>query len=195
MWVMKLMSIIVCIIFFLDFHSKYVDSISEINRNAASCVSMMIHKIVMILMLNFFCLCRQDPMIKKYFPIDIHSFLKQHSFPTFYSFSRRPILFPDPPHSFSSLLRSQGLRELSGFRAAEMHWFRWKEIDVLFTIVVTLLPRRTQPMADNYRGSESRTGGGATYFTRPFQVPDTRTARGQHGPAARQSRVRIPATD
>ena len=60
-----------------------------------------------------------------------------------------------------------------------------------FTIAVSLLPRRTQPMADNYRGSESQTGGGAIHF----QVPDTRTARGQHGLAARQSRVRFPATD
>ena len=57
-----------------------------------------------------------------------------------------------------------------------------------FIIAVTLLPRRTQPMADNYRGRQSRTGG-------PFQVPDTRTACWQHGPAARQSRVRFPDTD
>ena len=110
-----------------------------------------------------------------------------------------PILCPDPPilcPAFYVLL------QLRGSRAVETHWFRWKEIDVLFTIAVTLLPRRTQPMADNYRGSQSRswesdsrTGGGPIYFTRPFQVPDTRTARGQHDPAARQSRVRIPATD
>ena len=65
----------------------------------------------------------------------------------------------------------------------------------MFTIAVTLLPRRTQPMADNYRGRQSLTGGGTIYFTRPFQVPDTLTARGQHGPAARPSRVRFPATD
>ena len=64
----------------------------------------------------------------------------------------------------------------------------------MFTLAVTLLPRRTQPMADNYRGRQSRTGRGTICFTRPFQVPDTRTARGQHGPAARQSRVRFPAT-
>ena len=50
-------------------------------------------------------------------------------------------------------------------------------------------------MADNYLGRQSRTGGGAVHVTRPFQVPDTRTARGQHGPAERQSLVRIPATD
>ena len=80
-----------------------------------------------------------------------------------------PILCPDPPNL-------------------------WKEIDVSFTIAVTLLPRRTQLMADNYQG-ESRTGGCSIFFTRPFQVPDTRTALGQHGPAARQSRVGIPATD
>ena len=48
-------------------------------------------------------------------------------------------------------------------------------------------------MADIYRGRQSLTGGGTIYFTLPFQVPDTRTARGQHGPAARQSRVRILA--
>ena len=70
-----------------------------------------------------------------------------------------------------------------------------KDTDVLFTIAVTLLPRRTQPMADNYLGRQSRTGGGTIYFMRPFQVPGTRTARGQHGPAARQSRVRIPVPD
>ena len=66
-----------------------------------------------------------------------------------------------------------------------------------FTIAVSLLPQRTQRMADSFRGrpGQSRTGGGTIYFTLPFQVPDTRTARGQHGPAARQSRVRIPATD
>ena len=65
----------------------------------------------------------------------------------------------------------------------------------MFTIAVTLLPRRTQPMADNYRGRQSRTGGGAIHFTRPVQVPDMLTARGQHGPAARQSRGRIPAAE
>ena len=89
----------------------------------------------------------------------------------------------------------QGLRQLRESRAVATHWFRWKEIEVLFTIAVTLLPRRTQPMADNYLGRQSRTGGGTIYFTQRFQVPDTRTARGQHGPAARQSRVRIAATD
>ena len=50
-------------------------------------------------------------------------------------------------------------------------------------------------MADNYLGRQSRTDGGAVHVTRPFQVPDTRTARGQHGPAARQSRVQFPVTD
>ena len=65
----------------------------------------------------------------------------------------------------------------------------------MFTIAVTLLTRKTQPMADNYLGRQSRTGGGTIYCTLSFQVPDTRTARGQHGPAARQSRVRIPVTD
>ena len=67
--------------------------------------------------------------------------------------------------------------------------------DLPYPSTVTLLPRRleTQPMADNYRSKQSRTGGGPIYFTLPFQDPDTRTARGQHGPAARQSRVRFPA--
>ena len=118
--------------------------------------------------------------------------------PLFHSLPRPPHSLPRPPHSLPSLLRLQGLRQLRGSRAVETHWFRWKEIDVLFTIAVTLLPRRTQvtqPMADNYQGRQSRTGGGTIYFMLPFQVPDTRTARGQHGPAARQSRVRIPATD
>ena len=106
-----------------------------------------------------------------------------------------PHSLPRPPNSLPSPLRSQGLRQLRGSRAVETHWFRWKEIDVLFTIAATLLPQRTQPMADNYRGRQLRTGGGTIYFTRPFQVRNTRAARGQHGPAARQSRVRIPATD
>ena len=106
-----------------------------------------------------------------------------------------PHSLPRPPHSLPSPLRSQGHLQLRGSRAVETQWFRWKEIDVLFTIAVTLLPRRTQPMADNYLGRQSRTGGGTIYFTWPFQIPNTRTARGQHGPAARQSRVRIPATD
>ena len=129
-------------------------------------------------------------MINFSFPIEIHSFpTKCILFPPFHSFSST---FSRPPHSYSSLPRSQGLR---GSRAAETHWFRWKEIDVLFTIAVTLLPQRTQLMADNYLGSQSRTGGGTIYFTRPFQVRDTRTTRGQHGPAIHQSRVRIPATD
>ena len=96
---------------------------------------------------------------------------------------------PDPPHSLPrppnspSLLSLQGLRQLSRSRAVEKQRFRWKEIDVLFTIAVNLLPHRTQPMADNYLGRQSRTGGGPIYFTQPFQVPDTLTARGQHGPA------------
>ena len=72
---------------------------------------------------------------------------------------------------------------------------RWEEIDLLFTIAVTLLTRRTQAMADNYLGRQSQTCGGTVYFMLPFQVPDTRTARWQHGLAARQSRVRFPVTD
>ena len=136
-------------------------------------------------------------MIKIYFPFEIHSFTtKWILFPPFSLFFQNPPRsFPRPPHSFFSLLRSQGVLELRGCRAAESHWFRWKETDVLFTIAVTLSPRRTQLMADNYQGRQSWTGGGPIYFTRPFQVPDTRTARGQHGPAARQSRVWIPASD
>ena len=127
--------------------------------------------------------------IKISFPIEIHFFCtKCILFPLFHSFSRPPISFSRHPHSFSSLLRSQGLQELRESRAAESHWFRWKGTDVLFTIAVTLLPQRTQLIVDNYRGRQSRTSG-------PFQVPNTRTARGQHGPVARQSRVRFPVTN
>ena len=115
--------------------------------------------------------------------------------PLFQSLPRPPHSLPRPPNSLPSPLRSQGLGQLRGSRAVETRRFRWKEIDVFFTIAVSLLPRRTQPMADNYRGRQSRTGGGTIYFMRPFQVPDTGTARGQHGPAAVQSRVRFPATD
>ena len=115
--------------------------------------------------------------------------------PLFQSLPRPPHSLPRPPNSLPSPLRSQGLLQLRGSLAVETRRFRWKEIDVFFTIAVSLLPRRTQPMADNYRGRQSRTGGGTIYFTRPFQVPDTGTARWQHGPAARQSRVRFPATD
>ena len=115
--------------------------------------------------------------------------------PLFQSLPRPPHPLPRPDYSLPSPLRSQGSRQLCGSREVETHRFRWKEIDVLFTIAVSLLPRRTQPMAYNYRGRQSRAGGGAIHVTQPFQVPDTRTTRGQHGPAARQSRVRIPATD
>ena len=112
-------------------------------------------------------------------PIEIHSFsTKCILFPPFHSFSRPSHSFSRPPHSFPSLLRLQGLRELRGSRADESHWFRWKEIYVLFTIAVTRLRRRTQLMADNYLGRQSRTGGGPIYGTQPFQVPDTRTAAG-----------------
>ena len=77
-------------------------------------------------------LCPSGQMINFLFPSKFTLFHKMHCFP--------PILFPDP-HSFPSFLRLQGLRELRGSRAAETHWFRWKEIDVLFTIAVTLLPQ------------------------------------------------------
>ena len=108
-----------------------------------------------------------------------------HSLPTF-------SLFAQTPHSLPSLLRLQGLRKLSGFRAAETLWFR---LSFCLQSLSLSCHRRMQPMADNYQGRQSRTGGGPIYFTLPFQVPDTRTARGQPGPAARQSCVRIPATD
>ena len=68
----------------------------------------------------------------------------------FQSLPRPPRSLPRPPWSLPSPQRSQGLKHLHGSRAAETHWFRWKEIDILFTIAVTLLPRRTQPMANNY---------------------------------------------
>ena len=100
--------------------------------------------------------------------------------PPFHSLPRPPHFFPRPPNSLPSLLRLQGLRQLRGSQAV---------VSSLFTIAVTRLPRKTQPMADIDRGRQSRTGGGTIYCTRPFQVPDTLTARGQHGPAARQSRV------
>ena len=45
---------------------------------------------------------------------------------------------PRSPHSLPSLLRSQGLRQLRRSRAVETHWFRWKEIDVLFIIALSL---------------------------------------------------------
>ena len=146
------------------------------------------------------CLCRLPTLYSLssnfLFPQKFTLFPQNSFFSHFFTlFFRPPHSFSRNPHPFSSLLPSQGFRQLRGSRAAETHWFRWKEIDVLFTIAVTLLPQRTQLMADNYLGSQSRTGGGTIYFTRPFQVRDTRTTRGQHGPAIRQSRVRIPATD
>ena len=107
--------------------------------------------------------------------------------PLFHSLPRPPQFFAQIPPFFAqpSTFARPPAAPWPGSRAVETHWFRWKEINDLFTIAVTLLPRRTQPMTDNYRGRQSRTGGGTIYFTRPFQVPDTRTARGQHGPAAR----------
>ena len=128
-------------------------------------------------------------------PNEITSLPTKCTLPTFSLFAQTPPFFAQTTPFLSSLLRSQGLWQLHRSRAAETHWFRWKEIDVMFTIAVTLLERRTQPTADNYLGRQSLTGEGPIYFNRPFQVPDTLTARGQHSPAARQSRVRIPATD
>ena len=52
-------------------------------------------------------------------------------FPLFHSLSR-------PRHSLPSLPRSQGPQQIRGSRAVETHWFKWKEIDVLFTIAVSL---------------------------------------------------------
>ena len=92
------------------------------------------------------------------------------------------MLCPDP-NSLLSLLRSQGLRQLRGSRAVEMHWFLWKEIDGLFTIAVTLLPRKTQPMADNYLGRQSWTGGAAEVqlfhatFSSSWHADSTQAAR------------------
>ena len=127
-----------------------------------------------------------EPMIKKSWPNEITYLPKKCTLcPLFYSLPRPTHSLHRPSHSFPSLLRSQGLRELHGSWAVKTHWFRWKEIDVLFTIAVTLLPRRRQSMADNYRDRESRTAGGPIYFTLPFQVPDMLTARWQHGPVAR----------
>ena len=120
---------------------------------------------------------------------------KMHSLPTFSLFAQTPPFFAQTPSFFAQPSTFTRPPAAPWIRAVETHWFRWKEIDLLFKIAVTLLPQRTQQMADNYPGRQSRTGGGTIYFTQPFQVPDTRTARGQHGPAARQSRVRIPATD
>ena len=73
---------------------------------------------------------------------------KTHSLPTFSILAQTPPIFAQTPPIFaqpSTFTRAPA----GGSRAVEMHWFRWKEIDVLFTIAVTLLPRRTQPMADN----------------------------------------------
>ena len=70
---------------------------------------------------------------------------EMYSLPTF--------SLPRPPSSLPSLLRTQGLLQLRA-GAVETHWFRWKEIDVLFTIAVTLLPHWTQPMAEPVSISE-----------------------------------------
>ena len=118
-----------------------------------------------------------------------------HSLPTFPLFAQTPpILCPDPTilcPAFYVRTASGSSVDLSG----SLNTMVQMEGDRRFTIAVTLLPRKTQPMADNYRGRQSRTGGVTIYCTRPFQVADTRTARGQHGLAARQSRVRILVTD
>ena len=74
--------------------------------------------------------------------------------PLFRSLPRPLHSMSRPPNSLPSILRSQGLLQLRGSGAVETRWFRWKEIDVLFTIAVTLLPRRTQPIANNYLGRQ-----------------------------------------
>ena len=86
-----------------------------------------------------------------------------HSLPTFSLFSQTPPFLAQP----SSFARPPAAPRISSSWNA---WFRWQEIVVLLTINVTLLPRRTQQMADNYQGRQSRTGGGPIYFTLPFRV-------------------------
>ena len=63
---------------------------------------------------------------------------KTHSLSTFSLFTQTPPFFAQTPPFFSQpspFTRPPQLRES---RAVEAHWFRWKEIDVLFTIAVTL---------------------------------------------------------
>ena len=138
-------------------------------------------------------------MNKKSLPNDFTSFPTKCTLCPLFTLCPDPlILCPDPPilcPAFYVRMASCSSVDLGQFKRKVTQWFRWKEIDVLFTIAVTLLPRKTQPMADIYLRRQSRTGGGTIYCTRPVQVPDTRAARGQHGPAARQSRVRFPGTD
>ena len=77
-----------------------------------------------------------------------------------------PSVPPRSPPSLPSLLRhgSQGLRQHRDSRAVEMHRFRTKKIVVLVTIAVVLLPSQTQPMVDDYLGTQSRTGWGPFIF-------------------------------
>ena len=114
-----------------------------------------------------------------------------HSLPLFHS-------LPRPFHSLPCILRSQGLQQLCGSLAVETHWFRWKEIDVWFTIAVTLLllRLRTQRKADNYQGRQSLTSGGpkdrsANVSSSCCQADSTVLLT----PAARWSLVRFPVTD
>ena len=54
----------------------------------------------------------------------------------------------------------------------EVHSFKWKELDV--PTKSRCLSLRTQPMADNYQGWQSRTGGGThSDSDGPFQVAAT----------------------
>ena len=99
-------------------------------------------------------------MIKISLPTKIHSLPTKCTLcPVFHSLPRPTPSLPRPPPSLPSLLRSQGFWQLLlvASRAVQMHLFRLKEMDVLFSNVVFLLAPRTQPMGDNYRGSQSRT--------------------------------------
>ena len=90
----------------------------------------------------------QRHIIKFSLPTKIHSLPQNAPFASFSFFAQTSSFFDQAASLFS---------QPSTFtRAIKMPWFRWKEMDELFTIAVSLLPQRTQPMEDNYQGPQSR---------------------------------------
>ena len=80
-------------------------------------------------------------------------------YPLFHSVQEPLLLCPDTlflahPSAFA---RSRAAPTISGSGSAPV---QKEENRCLVTIAVALSPQRTQPMADNYLGGQSRTGGG-----------------------------------
>ena len=136
------------------------------------------------------------PMIKISLSSDITSLpSKMHSLPLFHSLPRPPHSLPRPLPSLPSLPRSQGPQQLQGSQAVETHWVRWKEIDVLFTVAVSLLPQERKGWRLITEACSHGLAEAQKLDQRAFQVADWLTWNCWHGRVARQSRVQFPVTD